>query len=171
MQGQLSSLCGVYAIIHALRLALADFGELSDTQCEDVFSRSVEYLDRCGWLVDALVDGLDPRRRNSLARHLAKLVSTSNFEVSFEPPGHRGWSIEHVFDWTERSLAKGWPVLITLTGGLEHHTVVAGIGPNRLIFMDSSGHQFVRRSSCGVRTGRYQLPLNALLRVVVKRRT
>jgi len=170
-QGELSALCGAYAIINALRLALAEVDKLSDAECRSLFARGVEYLDRRGWLVEALIDGLDPCRRNALARHLAKLVSTTNFEVGFEKPDHRGWSIAHVFDWIQESLAVGAPILVSLTGGLEHHTVVAGVTHNRLKLFDSSGHHFLRRTSCGVRTGHYRLPLSALLRVTVKRRT
>jgi hypothetical protein len=61
------------------------------------------------------------------------------------------------------------PVLVTLTGGLEHHTVIAGATAKTLQLFDSSGLHFIRRSSCGLRSRYYQIPPNSLFRIAVHR--
>lgn len=136
-----------------------------------LFAAGIAYLDRKNGLRDALIDGVETGRRISLARHLAKFVSASNCQVTIERPDSAGWqSIErHVFPWIEQSLLAGKPVLITLTGGLEHHTVVCGMTSRTMKLFDSSGHRFIRKASCGLRSSFYQLPLNGLCRVALQR--
>lgn len=170
-QGSLDGLCGLYAVINSLRLALSKDAPLTRAVCEALFGAGIAYLHRRKTLHTEIIDGVEPRRRNALAQHLAKLVSTSNYQVTIERPESVGWrSIEHdVFPWMEQSLLAGKPVLITLTGGLEHHSVVSGMTSRTLKLFDSSAHRSIRKASCGLRSGFYQLPLNGICRVALQR--
>lgn len=81
-QGSLDGLCALYAILNALRLALAKHEPLSRSRSKALFGQGIAFLDgKCG-LEAALVDGMGARRRYSLARHLAKLASNSNSQIS-----------------------------------------------------------------------------------------
>lgn len=169
-QGELDALCGVYGAINALRLAMADHAPLTKAQCKQLFAAGVEYLDRKNVLGEVAVAGMGTRRRLALARHLAKLVSTSNFQIEVERPDHSAWaSIDDAFTWIDESLSEGKPVLIALMGGLNHYTVVAGSTPTRLTLFDSDGLRFIRKSSCGSDTGFHRVPFKGLLRIAVKR--
>lgn len=168
-QGGLDGLCGLYDAVNALRLALADDAPLTQPRCKALFAEGINYLHRKRGLDAAVVHGMGLQRRLALTRHLAKLVSTTNCQFVVERPVTPLLSMEDVFAWVEDSLAGGLPVLITLTGGLEHHTVVAGVTSKTLLLFDSGGQRFLRKSSCGLRSGYYQIPPNSLFRIAVHR--
>jgi hypothetical protein len=170
LQGSLDGLCGLYGAINALRLALADQSPLTKSDCRKLFADGVEFLHGKKGLSNAAVEGMGTHRRFALARHLARQISSPRRRVQIERVDHRALrTIEGVLDWIEVSLTQGMPVLLTLTGGLEHYTVVAGATSKTLRLFDSSGHRFIRKSSCSIRSGFYQIPPNGLLRVAVNR--
>lgn len=169
-QGELDFLCGVYAPINAMRLALADVAPLSKVDCKRLIAAGCRYLDAKGGLHQALTWGMDLRRRHALARHLARLISTPHLTVSVERPDHRNLkSIDDVFGWIEVSLAAGKPVLAYFANLPDHYTVVAGITPTTLQLFDSAGMHFVRRARCGLQRGAHHIPANGLLRIAAAR--
>ncbi|MCD2316926.1 hypothetical protein LQ954_12270 [Sphingomonas sp. IC-11] len=159
----------MYDAINALRLALADDKPLSQARCKALFAEGIDYLHRKRGLDKAIMEGMVIQRRLALTRRLAKLVSTSNCQITVDRPSTPPSSIHDVLAWTEDSLTGGMPVLVTLTGGLEHHTVIAGATAKALQLFDSSGLRFIRKSSCGLRDGYYQIPPNSLFRIAVHR--
>ena len=117
-QGALDGLCGLYGIINALRLAVPDNAPLSKAQSKELFAAGVVYLDSKREFREAAVGGMTTRPRFELARHLAKLVSTSHCPVVVERPDHSASSsIEDVFGWIDDSLLIGMPVMAALMGG------------------------------------------------------
>lgn len=169
-QGALDGLCGLYGLINALRLATADNTPLSKAQSKELFAAGVDFLHRKKGFREAAVAGLKARRRLALARHLAKLVSATHCPVVIERPDYSAWtSIDEVFGWIEESLSDGKPVVAALMGGLNHFTVIAGSTATRLELIDSDGLRFVRKSSCGLKSGRHRIPPQGLLRIAVKR--
>ena len=169
-QGQLDGLCALYGSINALRLALASDAPFTEPRCKGLFAAGVNFLHRKGGLHTAVVAGMGTKRRLALVRHLAKLISTTNCQVVVERPDHFSWStIDDAFQWIDESLAAGKPVLIALLGGLNHYTVIAGSRPATLQLFDSTGLRFIRKSSCGHRSGFHRVPFNGLLRIAVER--
>ena len=167
----MDGLCSLYAAIHSLRLALADYEPIGRSRCLELFEVGVGFLGRKMELEEAIVLGVGIRRRTALVRHLARAVSTSNCQLEVHHPNYESWSsIADVFGWIEGSIAQGMPVLVTLTGGLDHHTVVAGATPTTLQLFDSGGHRFLRKASCGLREGYHRIPPKGLLRIAVHRR-
>ena len=168
-QGELDFLCGLYAPINAMRLALADCAPLTRTDCKALFKEGVGYLNRKEGLYCSLTWGLTLRRRYALACYLAERASNANVRVSIERHDHRRWrSIEDAFAWIDQSLAANHPVLVYFAEEPDHYTVIAGSTPTRLQLFDSAGTGFVRKASCGLRSGTHIIQPHGLLRVVVK---
>lgn len=168
-QGELDFLCGLYAPINAIRLALADCAPLSSKAYKGLFAKGVRYLDRKGGLHQSLTWGMNLRRRYALACHLAELVSDENVRVSIERADFRNWrSIDDAFAWIEQSLAADQPVLVYFAEMPDHYTVIAGSAPTRLHLFDSAGTGFVYKASCDLRAGTHIMQPKGLLRVVVE---
>lgn len=171
-QGGLDGLCGLYGVINALRLAVADNAPLSKVQSKALFAAGVEFLHRKDELHHAAVTGLKTSRRLALARHLAKLVSANHCPVVVERPDYAAWaSTDDVFRWIEQSLSDGKPVMAALMGGLNHFTVISGSDAAKLYFFDSDGLHFVHKRNCGLNTGYHRIPPKGLMRIAVKRAT
>jgi len=170
-QGNLDSLCGLYAAINALRLALHDDGGQTKADAKHLFGQAIAYLDRKGALAETLAHGMETRRWHALVRHLAKHAATDSLTVDLERPEfHAKPTIADIFGWIDTSLAEGKPVLVQLSHGLNHFSVVAGATSASLKLFDSDGHRFVRRASCGIKEGFHHIPPKALLRLSVRRR-
>ena len=167
MQG-LDGLCSLYSALNSLRLALADHAPVTSASARELFAAGIEFLHRRDGLHTATVSGMGLKRRLALTRHLAKRVSTTNCQIVVEKADHKAWaSVADVFDWVDLSLAASKPVLVSLSGTIDHYTVVAGSTPATLQLFDSSGHRFLRKSSCGLSRGYHQLPPQGLLRLAV----
>jgi hypothetical protein len=170
-QGGLDGLCGLYSAINVLRLALHDSEPLNKAAAKYLLALGANFLDRKHALSSSFADGMQVRRWHGLVRYLAKHAATDAFTIEIERPAFEGKpAITGVFDWIDASLAKNKPVLIHLDGALNHFSVVAASTPTTLQLFDSSGHRFVRRANCGIRTCYHQIPPKALLRLSVQRR-
>lgn len=168
-QGELDFLCGLYAPINALRLALADCAPLSSKAYKALFAEGVRYLDRKDGLHQSLTWGMDLRRRYALACHLAERASDENISVSIERANYQNWrSIDDAFVWIEQSLAANQPVLVYFAEMPDHYTVIAGSTSTRLQLFDSAGTGFVYKASCDLRSGTRIIQPNGLLRLVVE---
>jgi hypothetical protein len=170
-QGGLDGLCGLYSAINVLRLALHDSEPLNKAAAKYLLALGAAYLDRKHTLSSALADGMQVRRWHGLVRYLAKHVATQATTIEIERPIMEGKpTITDVFDGIVASLAQNKPVLINLAGALNHFSIVAASTPTTLQLFDSSGHRYLRRASCGIRTGYHHIPPKALLRLAVQRR-
>ena len=168
-QGELDYMCGLYAPINAMRLALADCAPLAREDYKALFTEGVGYLNRKKGLYSSLTWGLTLRRRHALACYLAEHVSNAHVRVSIERPDHKRWrSIEDAFAWIEQSLAANHPVLVYFAEEPDHYTVIAGSTPTQLQLFDSAGTSFVHKAGCDLRSGTHIIWPNGLLRVVVK---
>lgn len=170
-QGSLDGLCGLVSTINGIRLVLADCAPLSKSRAKDLFAEGIKFLHRKSGLHAAVLSGMGKQRRLALARYLAKQVSTTNYQVIVEQPDHSAWTeIADVFRYIEGSLAQQMPILVMLTGGLEHFTTIAASSHKLLHLADSNGQRFIRKSSCGLTSDSfYQIPPNGLLRIRVHR--
>jgi hypothetical protein len=168
-QGDLIGLCALYSTTNAIQLVLASVQPLSRAASQALFVEGLRYLDRKNGLLAAAVDGIGPRRRLSLAKHLARHASTGSYSIQIERADHKRLrSIAQIMRWIEISLRDDKPVLMGLEGGLEHWTVVAAVTPKTLVLFDSV-QQFIRKSSCHLAGGYIQIAANCLLRVAVNR--
>ena len=169
-QGELDALCGLYSALNALCLALYGCSTLSRPVVDYLFELGADYLDCKRGAGTAMASGVETRRWHALTRKLADRLSSPPFMVDVERAELGATpTMSDVFDWIATSITEEKPVLICFEGGIEHFSVVAGITASTLQLFDSDGHRFVRRSSCGIRSGFYRVSPKALLRIAVRR--
>lgn len=170
-QGELDKLCGIYAVINAIRLAAEASTPLNMPACRTLFAAGVEFMTSLELLDEAAVDGISHKHWRRLVKRLIKSASDDRFEFSIERPARSDWtSVHHAFAWIDESLAQGKAVLLALDGKLKHYTVVAGSTPHALLLFDSTGLQFVHKSSCGLSNSYHVIVPKALMRVAMRRR-
>ena len=168
-QGNFDSLCGLYAAINGIRLALYPHQPLNRPAAKRLFHSGVEYLDQKQVLCDVMHVGMLKGRWHRLIRYLLKQTANDKLAAQAQKPSFpKPVSIDGVFDWIADSLAIGAPVLASFADYLDHYSVIVAIDDSRLHLFDSSGFKHVLRSSCGIGTGRHQILPGALIRIAVK---
>lgn len=120
VQGELDTLCSLYAVINGLRLASFPNEPISMSQSRKLFACGVAYLHRLKGLGEALTEGLYTRRRLALARHLASIASSPRLQFVIERAGPDVQTMEDTYRWIMDSIFETQPVLIPLMGGLDH---------------------------------------------------
>jgi hypothetical protein len=162
-------LCGLYAAINGIKLALYPHQPLNRPAAKRLFHLGIEYLDRQKVLCDVMHDGMLKGRWHRLIRYLLKQIANDKLAAQAQKPSFpKPVSIDGVFDWIADSLAIGAPVLASFADYLDHYSVIVAIDDSRLHLFDSSGFKHVLRSSCGIGTGRHQILPGALIRIAVK---
>lgn len=170
-QGELDRLCGLYAIINGIRLALKahDTG-LTPKRSRTLFEVGSEFLTLKRGLQEALGHGMGLRRWHALARHLARAISDDVCTVTVETADVADWrGITDAWRWIDQSLGAKKPVLIPLLKGMDHYSVVMSATPLTLRLFDSVGVAFVRKASCGFTSAFHIVPPKGLLRIAVQR--
>ena len=170
-QGRLDGLCGVYALINALRLLCPG---LDEDDCEAVFCALIQARARHAACPLAVIHGGLSRRellqligvwRRFAARELGVTVTVSRLKVR-EPSLHGLWrGLRRALDGTSVAI-------VGLDGVERHWTVAHAATPRTLRVTDSSGLRAIVRAHCTVgRTRmRYQLRPSEVL-VVTRART
>jgi hypothetical protein len=148
-QGGLDGLCGVYAVINAVRLAAWPLRRISAKHSEALFALLAADLDRDGHLVKVLTRGthayLVSRMLNQADRWLANKL---NLRLRFYRPFYnrpRAVSRSVVRVISDHMMAPQTTALIVLTGRYHHWSVVQAATPAFLILFDSDGIHRVRR--------------------------
>lgn len=168
VQGELDSLCSLYAVLNALRLACPPSDPMTTAQSRKLFAQGVKYLHRKGGLEEAVTVGLYSRRRFALARYLAGAASSPRRKFAVERASPDMRTIDDIFRWISDSIFDGRPILIPLMGGLDHLSVVSGTTDKLVLLFDSSGLSHIRKSSCGVGRGFHQISANGLMSMAVQ---
>jgi len=149
-QGRLDRLCGLYAIVNALRLAVPTSARESRT----LFEAGIAFLEDKGWLSAVLVEGMPTRQFVSLARymfaeHQRRIGRSMVPERIAVGRGNRS-AVEFA---ALEAVTCGMPLLLLIDGPLNHYSVLCGFTPSRLRLFDSYGYQWLSRRHCGF--GRY----------------
>ena len=163
-QGDLDGLCGVYAVVNALRSVEG----LTEAECRAVFRK----------LVRALGQGPrphEPRLWGMGSRRLKHLVATArrcrlpDRELAFRARPLRLRGKERTLSglWTalEDELGPTCVALVGITGVTDHWCVVYRVTPKTLWLLDSAGLTRIHRSRCTVGPShvRYSLVLGQIL--------
>lgn len=150
-QGDLDGLCGIYAIINALRRATRDESPEADAW-PWLFGELLEQADKLIGATRAVVYGVDTKPLWKLAQHaVARLETEYDLPVTVTRPlkAKGKLTLPQVFDAIANALARdGTGVLAGLDGPLDHWTVVAAVTPLHLTLFDSSGYRRVRQDHC-----------------------
>ena len=143
-QGDLDGLCGIYALINAIRLATEN-----DTRCfpdavwQELFCALLLEADAVVGTVDAVGLGINPqplfRLAQAAVRHMAAehgLRLTVTHAIRRGEPRTFNGILRRL---TELARKPRSAVLICLTGHLDHWTVLRRVTGQSLTFFDSSG--------------------------------
>ena len=143
-QGRIDKLCGLYAAINGLRLAVP----LPPHRDRMIFEAAVQYLDERGWLSAVLTEGMPNHLFASLVRHLAR---SHSLRVERAPVPARSMARESPME-AERvviaAILGGMPVFVSIDKPLDHYSIICGYSPKRWHLFDSYGYRWLSRSHC-----------------------
>ena len=167
-QGDLDKLCGVYAIINAIRLGASS--EILNKKIQRELMRSaLQYLCKREMLQETLRYGMSSRNFSKLAD---KLLERSNRIVDATLkitrfPGDGELSENFI----QNELSRNAPICARLKGPFDHYTVISGMTPKRYLLTDSNGLSWINRSSLRSRNSsaptRLRIQLKSLFSISV----
>lgn len=158
-QGDLDNLCGLYAAVNAICVTSAAVRPLRPSEAQHVLHAGVAFLQRRGWLADALIDGMVLHRQRAVTQHMGKAASRmTGFNMTVAPilQARSTLSADAAFDLIASRLAAGSAVTACFENTLWHYTVIAGMSASRLYLFDSAGLHWIERRSVGVSGKRSQ---------------
>lgn len=171
-QGDLDNLCGLYAAVNSLCVTAAPFRPLSPSEAQHVLHAGVAYLQRRGWLADAIIHGMPLPRQRAVTHHMAIVASRmTGFNITTAPilPARSMLHVHAALDLVESRLAAGSAVVACFENTLWHYTVIAGMSASRLYLFDSAGLHWIERRSVEVsgkrRQARHCVSLSSLIQV------
>jgi hypothetical protein len=152
-QGDLDGLCGVYAVVNAVRYVEA----LNEDQCEVLFRRLIRALGRGNRAHETLLWGMGSRKLKGLVA-AARRCRFEDRELAFavRPLRLRGKSrcLPGLWAALEGELGPTCVALVGITGVTDHWCVVYRVTAKTLWLLDSAGRSWIRRSRCTVRASR-----------------
>lgn len=170
-QGELDGLCGLYAIVNAMRLAVHSHQPLTDAQTDKLFAAGVTWLDKRTLLATVVRSGMSQRVWRELMAHLAtKLPNDMSRAISFQPLIKTGaaTTLTTAYERVFTAIERGWPVLALIYDSYDHFTVINGATAARLLLFDSYGYHWLNRQSCALTRGtgaRHRLAPRAFIAV------
>jgi hypothetical protein len=150
-QGQLDGLCGLYAIINAIRLATHDdTGEFGHGVWRDLLLALISEAENVVGTATAVVYGIRTKPLYELAKRAASHMAN---EHGVPVTVSRSAGPKHSFDGIiallrELSAQPRSAMVIELSGDIRHWTVLRRVGNHSLELFDSSGIKRVRLASC-----------------------
>ncbi len=160
-QGDLDGLCGVYAVVNALRYVV----RLQDEQCQKLFETLIRALEQdCSPLHPTLLRGMYFPQLKRL------VVSASQWRIrgrglAFQARPLRlkrhQRTLPHLWAALNEELGPTCVAIIGLSGVDDHWCVVYRVSPKTLWLLDSSGQTRISRSRCTVRSSRTRYCLEA----------
>lgn len=152
-QGEVSSLCGLYALLNAIQLALWPQQKLTHGQLKKLFVHGVEHLNNVGILTSVLRCGIEEhawlKLCVTLIQHAHQLTGIK-LRCKFFLRSVDQLTGRRALAAIKLQLRMGRPVLVTLLDGYDHVTVVVGYDHTKLILFDSSGFKWVAQTSVGL---------------------
>jgi len=144
-QGDLDFLCGLYAVVNAVRHTLGPCAPFGGRDCLWLFGRLAEQLHKDRSLARALVRGMTAVQIGLLLREGRRLVAARHgFTFDYTRPLARApvRRIPQLKRFVRRALARpGTAVLMRFT---DHWSVVRRVTPAGLRLLDSAGYHRVR---------------------------
>jgi len=143
-QGDLDLLCGLYAVVNAVRHTLGPCAPFRGRDCLWLFGALVERLDKKKLLARALVRGMTSRQVSLLLRESRSLVAARHgftFDVVRPLARARVRRVPQLERFVRRSLGPGTVVLMRFT---DHWSVVRYATRTSLRLLDSAGYRRVR---------------------------
>ncbi len=152
-QGDIDGLCGFYAVLNALRLALAPWGGLSPEQEHVIWTRIVRFADRKWRFAKLFLGGTHTYQFLAIARYAVKLAQgITGKPIVLRPLLRRdvqacGLALDAVLT---NLAAKGH---VAILAGIDnedtsHWTVITGMTRATLRVLDSDGYHYLKLEGC-----------------------
>jgi len=150
-QGKLDALCGLYALINAIRVVHALDHPLSGPACRSLFRTGMKALLSDKHTAAAPYGGLTASQQQKLLKALMRAPVLAN-RAPLQLRQQRRWpkteaDLELFF---RTAIKRGAVILACLHGRMSHHTVITGVRGETVVLCDSSGMSFVYLSSIGL---------------------
>lgn len=145
-QGHLDGLCGLYAIINAVRVAVYPELTLSTRVSKRLFECGLIILGRKKRLRHTIVNGIDHALWLVMCRVViaeAERLTAYRLVVSHLFNHERSWHTRNVIHGIAASVRRNQPVIICLEGRLDHWSVVTQCTPTRFNLFDSAGYRCI----------------------------
>lgn len=147
-QGRLDALCGLYALINALRVLHAPSRPLPVRCCKELFATGMDVLTAKSGSKAAVHSGMSVTRQRKLARAILKSAILRPLpKIVLRAPLPRATTMEALDRSLQAAIASGDVLLVCFHGRLSHHSVIVGISPARIILCDSDGLRYVLKAS------------------------
>ena len=150
-QGELDSLCGLYAAINAIRRATRDEA-VGDDVWDDVFESLVLSTETHVGIAHALIAGIGTKALITILEEVfAQLTDRNDLRLRVWRP-LRGLSkrdpacLLDRIEWFAQQSSVG--VMVTITGTTNHWTVLEGMDAHHVYVFDSGGLTRIERSPC-----------------------
>lgn len=160
-QGDLDSLCGLYAVINAVRLVVYPDHILTPGMLARLFERGLSTLSHKRKLKQTVTHGID----NALWLLMCQAVVTEaetlvERRIAIRPlvGEDRPWRTRDVVGSIKRAVRHDRPVLICLEGRLDHCSVVVGSSATRFYLFDSAGRHWISIDSLAASERRSNRP-------------
>ena len=169
-QGELDSLCGIYAIINALYALCPEMdGELAEALFRKLVGALSQHVERpIGTLYDGLgqaaVEGLLGIAATEVRRELEIRVKV----VTYTPPAPRP-SLGEFWKDLRSHVHRRQVAILGLSGVHEHWTVGYAVTEKLIRLLDSDEHHVLRRSRCTVSRARTRFRIDPAAVILVKR--
>lgn len=175
-QGQFDTLCGLYSVINAIRLAVYPERSFTKYHSRIMMEEGLKYLDRRKTrLLSALTEGMSNRLRLALANHVIKFASEEwgvGLKTSIPNIERRDISRAVIVSFIKDNLHSGNPVCINLMGHHQHYTVICGYNQRSFFLYDSDGLTSVHRLLVSILSDkkgvRHELDPKGLISITLK---
>ncbi|MFG6083649.1 hypothetical protein ACEUZ9_005370 [Paracoccus litorisediminis] len=148
LQGRFDALCGLYALINAIRVVHAVDEPLSGQCCRSLFELGLKALIANKRTRTAPYAGMDVRCQRRLLGMLMLHPALHKRRPLKLLPQRSKLNTERGIDCFVRATVNdGAVLLVSLEGRMAHHTVITGMSNQRVMLCDSIGMQFVYASS------------------------
>ena len=152
LQGELDGLCGPYAIINGIRLALGPERQMPDTVWVDMFGGMLREVSKRHSRGDLCAAGLHTKHLVTALRWSVEIMERQyGVRLTYRRPFLRAgkpklpavvYSLRHLQHLQNTS------IIIGFGGLLDHWTVIKQVSPHYISFFDSSGCSSVRLDRC-----------------------
>lgn len=144
-QGRLDSMCGIYAVINATRIASLPILRLTADDCQDLFSQLVEELELAGRLLEVVTEGSTSGIIAKMLRSAATwLAGNFGTELVYRRPFKNGArpSKVHAFRRLATHLVEPRAVaIVALKGNPGHWTVARAVTHTGSLVLFDSGRR------------------------------
>lgn len=137
-QGQLDSLCGLYALTNAIRVIYAPLHPLSGNASRSLFAAATKHLLSSTKTSVALHDGMTARGQHRLMRALRSapiLAHRPPLSLQVQKPTLKSDADFEFF--VANTVKSGAVLLVCLEGRVSHHTTIVGVAAQRRAIAES----------------------------------